>query len=280
LLQNVPGCISLRSLVESPIAKHKQHDMFINKEIKQPDCFRKFIASIDFDELNRKNVMYKNTRHSLYLLKLPFYPKEVIIKKSTVNPDYPLHRTISFYLRNLFKHYGKRAYKGAQLLEQAKIRTLKPLAYWKQRKKPFCFESCLMYERLEAEASLKNYTKQNSSDPDRDKMQQKMLSMCRKIHARNILHGDLCQNNFLVKGSKLAVIDTDHITRNYLPGRFLKRCAALRCFRRIELDNKGRRQFLKSYLEQDYSEFWFHVLQFWSCRDRRPFSRWLKRHLV
>ena len=143
------------------------------------------------------------------------------------------------------------------------------------------YESCFLYEKIDADYSILNFAEQDLADvQDKARLETMLDEMCdlmRKIHQQDILHRDLIRSNFLVKeeggGRKMYVIDTDHVGYNYVPTKLLKRIFALRCMCRVSFEGKEKQAFIERYLQDDYSDFWFKVFQFWCFWDRRPLRK-------
>ena len=264
----------------------------VTPECRNSSDLKEFIQLLRFDELDASCRTHRNTRNSIYMMHVPCLDCEVVIKRCDPAPDYHLHRRISFYFRQLFRNYGKRSYCGAQLLNQAGIASFEPLAYWKLCVGFLCYQSCLMYKKIEADFSVRDYMERlyQPTEPEAAKqlysLFEEMALICRHIHDQRLLHGDLVPNNFLVsantwtdKGTTIrivAVIDTDHTRRCLFPGSFLPRVQAMHCLRRLSFNSATRRLFLQRYFRDDYQSYWNRVLDFWKWMDTRPLSRTLK----
>ncbi len=251
-----------------------------------------FINSLDYENLEKNHILYKNTRNTVYSLEHPKTKEELILKRSKPGSHYTVDRVISHYLRNLFKHYGKKAFNGAELLRKNDVPTLTPLAYWKKKIGFMKYESCFLCNRIDTSYSVrdfleKEYVKGNSShELIKKELIDQMCALIRKIHNRNLLHGDLIINNFLVKennkGRHMIVIDTDHVRHNILPSKLLKRFFAINCLCRMNFSEEDCKLFLKNYLQNDYRPFWYRVLRFWRWWDLRPLKkiRWQIKDII
>ena len=255
--------------------------LYIDKDFSHRRELSDFISSLDLDEIEHYRI-YKNTRNSVYCF--PIQGEEYLLKVSRQDPSYPLHRKISFYLRNFFKHYGRGGFFGAKKLLEAGIKTIQPVAYFKLRRAPFLYHSCLVYRKIISERSVKNILFSNSPKKEKEVAFSRMVEASREIFDVGLVHGDLATNNFLVcehedkEDYSLAVIDTDHISRNLFRGT-LGEYLFLRSFKRMSLDEELTNKLLMLFFNKSDVTFERKVLEFWSWLDRRPLSR-LRRQLV
>ena len=227
---------------------------------------KNFLVNLDPNILDQKYLKSRNTRNAIYQINCPFYLKTLVLKRSLPNPNYKKHRLLSFYLRNIFKNYGKLGFYGAKMLIKNKIPTQTPLAYWKYQKSYFIYESCLLYEKIITPYSVRDLLKQNPKNGTADQIRKRqillesMAKLTRDLHSKNLLHGDLICNNFLVKSPEqlddpkretidLIVIDTDHMSYNIFPTKLFKRFFSLKCIRRVNPQLEGVEEYLKIYLK-------------------------------
>lgn len=270
--------------------------IFLRQDIPHRVELIEAIRALDFNELDGSSLIYRNRRNALYMFDLPCHDGSLVLKRSRPSPHYKPYRVFEFYLRNFFKHYGRRGYRGALLFEERELPAIRPIAYWKHRVSWLRYEGCLLYEKLPADFSVREFM-EKCYDPDSDRdrallpiLFRRMTELAGKIHSNGIVHGDLVTSNFLVKLDEcreiqghpgvpeftLTLIDTDHVSRNRMPGKFLKTCLAMHCFRRVNLDPPTRKLLLKCYFGKDYRPFWYRVTQFWRWHDSRPLSRAFK----
>jgi hypothetical protein len=254
-------------------------DLFLLTELNGP-AFDQITA---FHPPLLENSSWHNTRNAVFEVSLADHPCPLLLKKQRLNPEYPKLRRISFYLRNFFKNYGKRSFVGATMLLDAQIKTHTPVAYWKNRSGLFRYESCFLYEKIDAYCNAREYlqdTLETLSLHQKTETIRAMGILARKIHDQGILHGDLVANNYLVCAKsldnsdastiQLAVVDTDHVRKNILPLPLGGRTLAMRCFRRWHFNADEQHTFLTSYFDGEYSKVWVQWIEFWRWIDRRP----------
>lgn len=255
-----------------------------------------YISRLEFLRVDeRHRVHTRNKQHRVYSFHLDAAGKDVMMKVFWLSPQYPLLRRIDVWFSRFLRDRCRKAFFGALELENAGINTFKPLAYWSCRKSPFYAEKYLLYERIPAAFSIREYKNRM-----RDKMTEeqekvvnvlieKMADTVAEMHRKNLKHGDIASCNFLVtvqsqggelkfsqvlSDCRISVIDTDRVCRRNISFFFLKRVIDLKSLKPLDLDTDDeRRVFLKKYLGADYSNFWWRVFDFWWRGDYRLFRR-------
>jgi hypothetical protein len=206
----------------------------------------------------------------------------LLLKEQRINPEYPLNRQISFYLRNYVKHYGRQAYRGAELLRAAGIPTPEPIGYWKNRHGMFRYTSCYLVKKDSASVNAKQYllSKEEECKKRNSTVIREMALLARRIHDAGLLHGDLVANNYLVtsispdgESASLTVVDTDHTIKNPFPLSIGGRLLSMRCFRRWHLSLEEQRLFLREYFAGEYHPCWELAIKFWAWLDKRPLRK-------
>lgn len=259
---------------------------YVDEDLSEYAAVTSLLKTFEFDRVAPESLLYRNTRNAVYEIELPGQSNSYIIKRSLPDPDYTPDRILSFYLRNFFKHYGRRAMRGAKMLKAHGIPSIEPVAYWKLKLSTFQYQSCFLYRKLDADYSVREFLEQEyqpgcaESEQKRGELLEQMIGIIQRIHGHRLRHLDLIVNNFLVKEvegrREMYVIDTDHMRYNWMPGRSLKRLVDLRCFCRMNSPLAEQREFLQRCYGRHYREHLFRVLQLWRWIDRRPLKglRW------
>jgi hypothetical protein len=238
-----------------------------------------------------------NKRYRVWSLRIVPFEHEFIMKATWNNPAYRPLRRLNVMLSNRLRCYSGRALLGALALERAGVATIRPLACWRHRCAWWAAgESFLLYEKVPAQYSVRDFRLNKMRLPEErhravvDMLIDKLADIMAAIHGNGLRHDDTASGNFLVRSEGHAagtadlrgdcvvtVIDTDHVAESRWPTAFLRRFFALRCLRRLDFDEAGRRRFLERYFGEDYREFWWRVHEFWRRGGNRPLRAAIRR---
>ena len=230
----------------------------------------------------------RNPRYEIHVLALEEPGgTPCILKIARAAPAaYRWSRRLNVLVSHWLRDPSRRALRGARLLAERGIPTLRPLACWKARGAGFWSDSYLLYARIPACGSVRDVQLDRAGIPPAEKdralaqLTDRIADLVAALHRSGLRHDDLACGNFLIgDDGRLHLIDVDHV-RAVRWRRFprLKRFFDLGDLRRLNLDESLRRAFLRRYLGDADSAFWWRVQQFWRDGGNRPF-RWLLRRL-
>ena len=217
---------------------------------------------------------------------IPGSNKEFILKRFYIHPAYKFSRKVDLFLTSILKDYSRVAYFGSLALESAGIPTAKAVAFWSYKKNVFFSEKFFLYEAIDADATLFSHyqqAKENSATSLKE-IESTIIKVIKKIHSLNMRHGDPQLENFLVKYShpndskekfSIYLIDTDHFSKAYINISYIKKAFDLRCLASINVDKDEKKAFVKHFLGEGYSSFWWWVFVFWSNGGIK-FNKWSK----
>jgi len=249
----------------------------------EPTTSQEKLSLIPFLQNKRfcSELLYRNRRHQIWRVEHNSIP--LIAKIHTPISSYKFSRKFSLYLRNFLRNYGERTSRGAKLLKSIGVASIDPVASGKISVGPLMREGYVIYPEIKALGTARDLLedKLEASPAVKHWAIKEMAKISRVIHDADILHGDLVPNNFLlvkgIDGHHLVVIDTDHTrTIKWLP-KIFSRFVKLSCFRRINRNSQSTAEFFRVYFNREPSRMEISALDFWSWRDRRPFSKLLKR---
>ncbi len=265
--------------------RYDKGNYHLREDLPYTEAVRDLIVTQSFRdyETTRLHVHPGRKRSVLFTFHFPPAEKELVMKVARTTGDYPLSRRIELYLKSLFNDYSKAAFEGALALEEAGIATGRPVAYWTCRTSLLKKESYFLYEKIEAECTareLRSRVATGGTPEDQQavsSLEEQMSQITRRLHGHGLRHGDIHSENFLVSLASAAgaepqqsspelslyLIDTDRVTRTRLSIPVVKRFFDLRCLCKLDFSDDERKQFLKRYLGDDYSPFWWRVLTFW-----------------
>jgi len=254
-----------------------KHNFTVNPESGCVAEVERFIREKGFLKVtDDKKVNTHNKRNLVYSFILPGSDREVIMKITRCNPEYPFLRRLNVLLSNLLKNSAKRTYDGAMALRSAGISTFIPLAHWTRGISLFSVERYVLYEKIPADfsaADCKGEAEIRADDESTQKWNDVLSRVAQaiaKLHDHYLQHWDLAPGNLLVRVKndnaekeycEIIMIDTEHVFWNRIPFRFFKRVRDLRSLRRLarHLTAADRRKFLERYLGADYNRFWLWV---------------------
>ncbi|HOO21959.1 MAG TPA: lipopolysaccharide kinase InaA family protein [Kiritimatiellia bacterium] len=229
----------------------------------------------------------RNPRYEVYSLVLPASQTACILKIAAAAPaGHRPARRLNTLASHLLRDPSRRALLGARRLAEAGVPTYRPLACWQARRASRWRDSFLLYAQIPARFTLRHCllgTAGLPPDENARALQQfsrQLADVIAAMHRRGLRHDDLACGNFLIADDgTIHLIDTDHVhpVRLRFP-RFLKRFFDLDDLRRLDLPEPLRREFLRRYLGDRDSPFWWRVHLFWRAGARHPL-RWLRRRL-
>lgn len=215
-----------------------------------------------------------NKRFRVCNLRISGIPeKRFMMKMSRVNPAYPPLRRANVWFSEAFGDAGWRALRGAVALEKAGVATLRALACWRYRRGWHAPRSYLLYERIPASFSIRDYRlavaagKPWARQATLNRLVDAMADILAGMLRQGLRHDDVASGNFLVRlrGDEPDVwlIDTDHVSRIRWSSPFMTRFFTLRSLRRLDLKGNDLDRFLSRYLGGDDGPFWRGVYRFW-----------------
>ncbi|HOU21702.1 MAG: hypothetical protein KBC66_07810 [Kiritimatiellae bacterium] len=262
--------------------------VLIAEDQPEAHAVRQFIASDQWRSPGSfEPLITRNPRYRLYEFSLVGTQTRCILKIARAAPEtYRPARLLGVWFSHLTRDPARRAYRGARLLARHGIPTFRPLACWRARTAGFWPDSFLLYAKINARFSLRDFLLGATGlSPEENAQSLAMLTesfadLVAHMHRQGVLHNDLACGNFLVDDHNLIhVIDADHV--RYSPLRWppgLKRFFDLNDLRRLNLHEPLQRIFLHRYLGGRHSNFWWRVFLFWHRGGNRPI-RWLLRQV-
>ncbi len=264
--------------------KYEHGRFFVRPDIDSHDAVQQFIKKCRFLDTNAfESVHVTNRRNKLFRVNLNGYPRPLMLKINWINPKLSFRRRAALYANNRFKNYPRRGLAGAMALEKAAVPGIWAVAYWNY--KPRTMQECgyFLYEEVDAECSIAEYQLFARRDANSRQQQvfnvlvKKTAELVHQLHESCLRHGSIELGNFLVNfacgmdavdasaasGARLYLIDTDRITHSRVRNSTIKRIFDVRDLCRISFDRQGREYLLRSYLKDDYSDFWQRVLETW-----------------
>lgn len=236
---------------------------------------------------------YSRQRNLLYTFLLPCVNKEVILKVSENSKHEKWYRKLNLIVAAWFKDYSLNAYYGAIGLEKIGVDSLNVIAHWTSKDKNT--KSYLLYEKVEASMSaydLCNAVSQTHPQPEPiiDQITHTLAQTVRRIHQKNMRHGDPHAGNFLVTSAieditKLNTTETTQLSytlidldkSEFICNGFsrLKKIYDLRCLRRFRVHDVEGIACLEYYLGKPPSSLQKMILCFWMGGGFNPY-KWLK----
>ena len=284
---------------------HQQHyskgQYLVRHDLAYAAQVEEFITSLAFKRHQDVQLVHPSEgrkRNTLYTFYFAPAQKHMVMKAARIDPAYSTWRRMELFLTSVFRDYNKRAYLGSIAMENAGVNTAKPVAFWTYNQTYFQRESYYMYERVNADFKMFEYQQRIGSNPTPDQrillqhMIDKAIDMLKDLSHNGIRHGDPHVGNFLVvmllkegeagietvaQQMQLYLIDNDHVSIARVRIPWIKRVFDLKSLRRIRLDDKGRKEFLKRFLEDEYQEFWWWVIEFWAGGGFK-LHRWFRRN--
>ena len=266
-------------------------------KIENKEELKNWVVEKKFNNyIDQKHRMQRHTRkrNKLYSFHHPIQNKEVILKVSTIDKQYPLLRRINLLLSTLFSDYNFRAFKGSIELRNIDISCAKPIAYWTESNLIFRKKSYYLYEKIQADHSLFSFSQillENKNNEEVfNKLAIKTTDIIRCIHEAGFRQGDPHPGNFLVatptsesshysidevSNMNMYIIDLDKFCIAKSFGHTIKRFFDLRCMRRCTLGPYNQHEMLKLYLQNEHSKVWDYVLSFWIRGGFNPY-KWFK----
>jgi hypothetical protein len=264
------------------------HRLLVLDDQPEAAAVRAFVASGAWRDVAAfQLIATRNPRYEAYAFPLPDVGTPCILKIAQAAPKaHRLARRLEALVSHLARDPSRRALRGARLLAQNGLPTLRPLACWTARRGGFFRDSFFLYTRIPARHSLKDYKLGTTGLPPAenaralDAFVAPLAELVAELHRRGLRHDDLACGNFLVGADgALYLVDVDHVHAARLR-RWprLKRCFDLNDLRRLDLDGARLDVFLRRYLGADDSPGWRRAFAFWRAGGNRPF-RWLRRRL-
>ena len=217
---------------------------------------------------------------------IPGSNKEFVLKRFYIHPAYKFSRKVDLFFTSIFKDYSRVAYFGSLALESAGIPTAKAVAFWSYKRNVFFSEKFFLYEAIDADATLFSHYQQSKKDDAAalKEIESTVIKVIKKIYSLNMRHGDPQLENFLVKYShtndskekfSIYLIDTDHFSKSHINISYIKKVFDLKCLASINIDKGEKKEFVKHFLGEEYSFFWWWVFVFWSNGGIK-FNKWSK----
>jgi hypothetical protein len=274
--------------------KYSKGDFIVNGRAADPAVLEQYVTRLGFlNPEEETRIPTHNKRYRVYGFRIPELTRDVIMKISWQNPAYSFGRRFNIAVSQFLRDYGRRGFFGALKLQASGIESVRPLACWKFRKSFFNTESYLLYERIPAVATLKQFLENQGSDPGsleiRSRLLGKMAGLIKAIADAALRHGDVALGNFLVlapgdgegdeagaSSCELAVIDTDNITSTLVKMDVVKRFFDLSMLKRLNLPEGERMRVVKGLLGDAYSSSSWTVAEFWRRGGNRPFKTLLR----
>ena len=238
-------------------------------------CVIDYIESQAFrDTATAKTVFTRNKRHQIFATKIPGVDAELYLKVSHINADDTLLRRLNCSMRSLVVDDCLNAFRGALIMEEAGLKTLKPLACWVDkihmlnRCSYFLFEPAACDYTLWNKAPTAGRLMSEESRKEWHRCIGYAADYLRALHEAGIRHDDPAPGNFLItenpgRQPEFALIDTDSVRKVRLRIHFVKSFFDLACTRRLALTTEDRRRFLMHYCGDAYNQYWWFVSQFW-----------------
>ena len=262
------------------------HRLLVLDDQPEAAAVRAFVASGVWQSVAAfTRLPTRNPRYEVYAFPLPGLGTPCILKIAQAAPaGHRFFRRLEALVSQQVRDPARRALRGARLLAQNGLPTLRPLACWTARRGGFFRDSFFLYTRIPARHSLKDYKLGTTGlDPAEnarafDALVAPLAELVAELHRRGLRHDDLACGNFLVgDDGALRLVDTDHVHAVRLR-KFprWKRCFDLNDLRRLDLDDARLDVFLRRYLGAEDSPGWRRVFAFWRAGGNHPL-RWLRR---
>ena len=236
-------------------------------------------------------------RNALYAFKPPWSQREVVMKVSQPHPDYGFWRRFNFYLSQLYRSYGERAFYGACLLQRAGVRVAPPIACWKLGGGLATTKSYSLNYRITGVplTDLYEYLRHGhdgDSDAFLEAVLRKVTATARKLHDANLRHGDLYAGNCYfdittddngaalqaddVNNADMCLLDYDHCRRVWLRIPGIKTFFDLSCLHKVSPVFFDEKTLLTMYFGDDFPHRWLTALSFWHNGGFK-LRRWLRK---
>lgn len=222
-----------------------------------------------------------NRRYRIWPVKLA--DNRFVLKMSWANPDYRTARYLGLCLSQQITNVARKAFRGAQLLNEAGIPSVEPVAWWTERKCWYDRRHYFLMRHIEHDNDVRSILMSlPPDDPTRLPLVERVAETVGKLFENKLRHDDLAVGNFLAKytpenGWMIWLIDTDSISCSRIRTPFIKQFFDLCCLRRLNLRGTEREHFLRIVLGDTDTMFWRRVLEFWiNGGNKRPIRAMIK----
>jgi serine/threonine protein kinase len=271
------GGFGIGSKIRTPVIRGATNSCryTVRENIPEARCIIDYIRSHAFRKPEPASTIFtRNKRHQLFTAKVPGVVAEPFLKVNRINSKETLLRRLNVFLRGLLVNDCLNAFHGALIMEEAGLKTLKPLACWTYREHLLYRSSYFLFEPAPCDYTLWNKapTAGRKMSEEESKEWHRFIGYSadyvRVMHEAGIRHGDPAPGNFLItenagKEPELALIDTDTVRKVRFRIPFVRSFFDLACTKRLALTTEDRRRFLKCYFGDQYREYWWFIAEFW-----------------